>query len=645
MQCHFLGSLLEHHGVRVWKAQSGEQALCLLEEIGPVHAMVIDWDMPREAGKEFCQLLKSPSYPNYRHIPILAVSKQFGRGDSEGLSQFGVVTSLTFPINPQRFLSSIDKALNQGRLPESTSRILIASPSMDQDDSLSRSLQEKGWIVHLTTTIKETRQILKELCPDLVLLHYPVIEEIGLELVDDIKSPHPEMAVFLVSEHEDSSFALEALQHGVDEVIRSPLTGQYVHALWEKRWKLCRMSLGSVPEHQTSRAQASHDHTSIARLAGEIAHDVNNVLTSILGHAGILSQQLEDKKAMLQSTQIIEQASRRGKELTAKLLRGVSRQPERRESVNLCDIINEVLDLVQPEMSHSIHVQQRLFALDHWVKGDDVELHQIVLNLIINACDAMSQGGTLIVETQTTVIDAEGVASQKTIAPGRYLELVVRDTGCGIPADVLPHIFEVFFSTKNQGSGIGLATVRDVVQKSGGSVTVESQVTGGTAFHVLLPQRAGQRRNVDAGDSNQEKRHVLVVDDDLMVGQTAAEILEFLGHEVTVVDQGKTAIDLIWAQTCLIDVVLLDMTMEPMDGPTCYRALRMHNPAMPVILTSGYGQNPVVQQLFDEGLAGFVQKPYDVEELTVLMAQVSRGHSHKQQETLSIPASVAEEIV
>ena len=645
MQCHFLGSLLEHHGARVWKAQSGEQAFRLLEETGPVHAIVIDWEMQGESAQGFCELLNAPSFQAYQHIPILALSSQFSGDDVENLLQFGVVESLTLPIHPQRFLASIDKVLNDGRLAESTSRVLIVSPSMSQDHSLSQSLQEKGWTAHVTTSVKETRQMLKELCPDLVLLHHPVIEEIGLELVDDIKSRHPEMAVFLVSDYDGSSFALEALQHGVDEVIRSPLTGQYVHALWEKMQKLCRRPLGSVPEPETSRVGAFHDHTSIARLAGKIAHDVNNVLTSILGHAGVLSQRPEDKNAVLQSTQIIEQATRRGKELTAKLLRAISRQQERRESVNLCDIIKEVLDLVQPETSHSIHVQQRLYALDHWVKGDDVELHQIVLNLIINACDAMSQGGTLIVETQTTMVDAESAAPQKMVGPGRYLELMVRDTGCGIPEDVLPHIFEVFFTTKEQGSGIGLATVREVVQKNGGSVTVESQVTCGTAVHVLLPQVSGKRRSIEKGYTNQEKRHVLVVDDDPVVGQTAAEILEFLGHDVTVVGKGKAAIDLVRTQTDLIDVVLLDMAMEPMDGPTCYRALRLHNPTIPVIFTSGYGQNPEVQQLFDEGLAGFVQKPYDVEELTALLAQAYRGHSHKQHETFSIPASVAEEIV
>jgi len=180
----------------------------LLEESGPVHALVVDWDMPGEAGQEFCQLLNRPSYQAYRPIPILAVSSQFGRDDVDGLSQVGVVASLTLPIHPQSFLASIDRVLNDGRSATSSSRVLIVSPDMSQVDSLSRSLRETGWTVHVTTTGHETRQILKELCPDLVLLPHPAIEEMGLDLVDAIKSRNPEMAVFLVSDHADSSFAL-----------------------------------------------------------------------------------------------------------------------------------------------------------------------------------------------------------------------------------------------------------------------------------------------------------------------------------------------------------------------------------------------------------------------------------------------------
>ena len=644
MQCHLLASLLRHHGVKVLTAPDGEQAFQLLREIGSVHAVVINWDEPENSGRQFCDWLNNPSSEGIRGTPILAVSAQFDQEQTKELTKAGVQATLTLPVHPQRFLTVIDQLIHQ-RSKRRPPRVLIASPLTNQFASLCRGFQDIGWRAHVTTVGVETRQMLKELCPDLVVMEDPFSDGVGMGLVDHIKSHHPEMAVFLVCNHDDPSLFLEALQHGVDEIIRPPLTAQYVFALWVKYQKLRDRAFGEIPRHETSTFGAPDDQASIARVAGEIAHDVNNVLTSILGHAGLLNQRPAAKNSVLESARVIEQAARRGKELTDHLLGAVKPQRERRESVNLVDIVQEVLDLLQPEQNFAIRVERGFYAGDNWVKGDAGKLHQIILNLILNACEAMPQGGTLSVETHMKVVNVDSDWSSKSVLPGRYLELTVRDTGCGIPADVLPHVFEVFFTTKSQGSGIGLATVRDVVQQYGGTVTVDSQVGCGTTFHVLLPQVAGERRSAETRIFERETTHVLVVDDDQDVGRTTAELLDFLGYEVTVVDKGTSAIDLVRSQPDLIDVVLLDMTMSPMDGPTCFRSLHKLNPTMPIILSSGIDHNPDVQHLFDEGLAGFVQKPYDIQKLETVMEKANQGYFPHLLGKVSSPAPVAEDIV
>jgi len=164
-----------------------------------------------------------------------------------------------------------------------------------------------------------------------------------------------------------------------------------------------------------------------------------------------------------------------------------------------------------------------------------------------------------------------------------------------------------------------------VAQQHGGTVTVNSQIGKGTTFHVLLRQDTPGRRDVGLRPNGQDFPHVLVVDDDREVGQTAAALLEYLGCHVTVVDQGSSAIALLRAQPHLIDVVILDMAMTPMDGSSCFRMLHALFPTIPVILSSGFDLNIELAPLFDEGLAGFVQKPYDIQDLFSVLEKVKSG--------------------
>jgi CheY-like chemotaxis protein len=241
----------------------------------------------------------------------------------------------------------------------------------------------------------------------------------------------------------------------------------------------------------------------------------------------------------------------------------------------------------------------------------------VILNLAVNARDAMPDGGTLVVETAD--VDLDGAVLPPGLPPGRYLTLSVSDTGVGIPEEHQERIFEPFFTTKSEGkgSGLGLATVFGIAKGHGGTVRVHSEPGVGTRFVVFLPlpTDAGPTREPEDDAAPRGAGVVLVVDDEELVRKTAARVLESLGYEPVQVAGGQEALDWFERQSAPPVAVLLDLSMPGMDGRTCFRALRARAPKLPVIISSGFSKLGRGDELLAEGAVAFVQKPYRSVEL------------------------------
>lgn len=383
-------------------------------------------------------------------------------------------------------------------------------------------------------------------------------------------------------------------------------------------------------EHQLRQVQKME---AIGRLASGVAHDMNNTLTAIMAHASLFKVQDKAGTPLWTAGDVIEKAVRRGKELTSQLL-GYARQGKHHHvTVDTHDVIQEVMKLLGRTIHKMITFRADLSATRPHVVGDPNQLYQILMNLGVNACDAMGERGELVVQTSNETVTPEYASRVPGLSAGDYVLIRVTDTGMGMSSETQRHIFEPFFTTKEQGqgTGMGLAMVYGIVKNHHGYIGVTSSLGCGTTMRVYLPDAPcviPKTRSAQTTEPSHGTGHILVVDDEKDVAEAAQAILEFLGYQVTVVLNGKEAVKICQDLTVPVDVVLLDMVMTEMSGAACFGALRAIRPDLKVILCTGYDRNHAVQDLFNQGVVGFIQKPYDVDEL----AQVCQGvlkHEHQ----------------
>lgn len=375
-----------------------------------------------------------------------------------------------------------------------------------------------------------------------------------------------------------------------------------------------------MTQHKTlqDRLQHAEKMTAIGQLAGGIAHDFNNQLTGILGYANLLAGRLEDPTHK-RFAENIGTAARRASDLTKQLLSFSRKGKYLSIAVDIHKIISEVIDILQHSASKKIEIDQFLNADPSSVIGDPSQLQSAILNLAVNACDAMPDGGTLTFLTDVVQIAFD--ASTPEVEPGDFIQLSVQDTGKGIEPDVIKRIFEPFFTTKDvgKGTGLGLAAVHGAVVNHKGTVRVESTPGVGTRFDIAIPVLASAtREKVEEAQTACTIKTVrlLVIDDEQIVLDIANEILRSAGHTVTSCPSPKNALQIYADSWREIDIVVLDMIMPDLDGKEVYREIRRINPHAKVIIASGYSLDHEVQRLVDDGAVGYVQKPFDTASLT-----------------------------
>jgi PAS domain S-box-containing protein len=375
-------------------------------------------------------------------------------------------------------------------------------------------------------------------------------------------------------------------------------------------------------EEQLRQAQKME---AIGTLAGGVAHDFNNILTSILGYASLVQQEIPDNSPQHADMETIIASARRAAELTEQLLTFARRSTQaERAALDVNDIVQEIAKLLERTIDKAIAIELQLAADLKPVKGDASQLHQAVLNLCLNARDAMPDGGWLGITTQNTRIEVTDAREDLPIGAGDYVVLSVTDTGCGMGPAVLERIFEPFFTTKEQGRGLGLAMVYGIVRGHGGAVQVRSEPGRGTTFKVFLPvhEEVTPARTAGPEDLPSGRETVLVVDDEGDVRRVLQRILERGGYQVIPAADGAQAIDLYCQRSGAIDLVVLDVIMPRMGGGETFRRLREINPFVKVLLSSGYSESGQATAILDQGACGFLSKPYGVDTVLRKVRQV-----------------------
>lgn len=368
----------------------------------------------------------------------------------------------------------------------------------------------------------------------------------------------------------------------------------------------------------------------IGTLAGGIAHDFNNLLTAILGYANLLKINAEPRSDTYEDAKVIEQAAERAAELTAQLLGFARKGKHQILSVNIVKMIYEVIALLGRTIDKKIVIAQDFDNDYRMVSGDPNQLQQVLMNLAINARDAMSDGGELTFRTRLAVLDEQYCYVHPGSKPGRYLLVSVSDTGHGIIEENIDRIFEPFFTTKEQGkgSGMGLAMVYGIVTNHGGFITVESVPGEGSTFDIYLPLEETNTELIDDDIEDQTlsgSGTILIVDDEEIVRNILERILNSLGYRTVTATNGVEATEYYAQHAQDVDLVILDMIMPKMGGRECYQKLKMINPRIKAILSTGYGLDGKAQALLDDGVQGFVQKPYRVDLISKAVANVLKG--------------------
>lgn len=377
------------------------------------------------------------------------------------------------------------------------------------------------------------------------------------------------------------------------------------------------------------RMQRAQKLESLGVLAGGIAHDFNNLLTAILGHASLARADIEPDSQAGASLHEIEMASHRAAELCRQMLAYGGQSQLIMESVDLSRLIDELTPLMSVSISKKARLIRQLGRDLSPVDADPAQMRQVVMNLVINASEAIGEKeGSITVSTrlqQCTESDLRGDFLVETLVAGPYVCLEVNDTGCGMNAETLRRIFDPFYSTKFTGRGLGLAAVLGIIRKHGGTLKVETAPGAGTAFRVFIPagmKRAAKAGTRPAGVTWRGTGVVLLVDDEPAVRTVAGKMLERGGFKVLLAADGREALDIYRRQADEIRCVILDLKMPRMDGVETFRELRRFRPGVRVILASGYGDHEVMEDFASEGLAGFIAKPYQLQALNAKLVEV-----------------------
>ncbi len=383
--------------------------------------------------------------------------------------------------------------------------------------------------------------------------------------------------------------------------------------------------------------QRQMEHTqrleSLGVLAGGIAHDFNNLLAAIMGNAGLARMRARDDATLAKLIRRIEEASERAADLCKQMLAYSGKGKFVVEPINMSALVEQNMEILKVSISKHVLLQSDLSPVLPPILGDRAQMQQVVMNLVINASEAIGdQEGVIRLRTGTVMVDAAYLRSSHIDEPlpvGGYVYIEVSDNGCGMDAQTRKKLYDPFFTTKFTGRGLGMSAILGIVRGHHGAIQLYSEPGHGSRFKILLPvANEGAVVERDAADDSHAVLPaaawhgvVLVVDDEAMIRETAASMLKQLGLDVLLAVDGADGVAQYREHWQRIDLVLLDMTMPKLDGKEAFEAMKQINPSLQVLLSSGYNEQETTSQFAGEGLAGFVQKPYRFEQLRDQLAR------------------------
>lgn len=535
---------------------------------------------------------------------------RFG-GLSLGFARFGWLPSSHLAICSQPEWTGAPP----GCLMRTPLRVLLIEDSEDDALLLVRELRRGGYdVTHQRVDSSEAMHAaLDSAAWDLVMSDHSMPGFSGTEALRLLRDRNVEIPFIFVSGTIGEEMAVSALKSGAQDYLLKGNLRRLLSAvdrtLQEAEGRRERRRL-ETQVNQLQRFEA------IGRLAGGIAHDFNNVLGSILGWAELgLADLPEEHRARQRFAKISAQAERAAV-LTRQLLAFARRQVLEPQNLDINSLVSESVSLMGKVIGEHVEIELHLAERLEPAWADASQVEQIVMNLCINARDAMPGGGKLSISTRITEVRPDVEEFRSYFRPGRYIQLTVADTGTGMDAQTLEHIFEPFFTTKEvgKGTGLGLATVYGIVKQHNGIIDVESQLGRGTRFHVYLPVGSGvmetrEKKPILRPSCGTET--ILIAEDNDDLREAAREMIEALGYRVLLAHDGEEAVQLFAENSSNVDLVLLDVVMPGLHGPAAFERMLALKPGLLAIFTTGYSGESDSLPASALSHASVLQKPFN----------------------------------
>jgi PAS domain S-box-containing protein len=363
----------------------------------------------------------------------------------------------------------------------------------------------------------------------------------------------------------------------------------------------------------------------IGTLAGGIAHDFNNLLMGFQGNLSLMLMDIDPKHPHYDYLMNMEEYVKKGSELTRQILGFARGGKNEVKPANLNDLLEKSSEMFS-RTKKEIPIHKK-FQKDLWsVEIDRGQIEQVLLNLFVNAWQAMPSGGKLFLETENLVLGENESRKHYALNPGKYVRISVADTGIGMDNKTRQRIFEPFFTTKEvgRGTGLGLAFAYGIIKNHNGIIEVDSEIDHGTTFKIYLPTSNKEilKESAAGGKTFRGRETILLVDDEEMIADIGKRMLEKLGYRVLLAESGKSALKVYKEQGNRIDLIILDMIMPDMGGSDTFDRLKAADPSVRVLLASGYSLNGQASQIMKRGCNGFIQKPFNIEQISKKIREI-----------------------
>ena len=623
----FRDSQIPHELSLTW---NGDEALAYLRKQGAFarverpDLILLDLNLPRKDGREVLAEIKQD--PGLREIPVIVLSTSHSERDVREAYNLHANSYIVKPVDLEQFwsvvrvveqfwlgLASLPSGWVTGApaaavplsppapleragfpaatplpMPEGLAQILLVEDNPGDAYLIQEYLKAGGGTelgVEVVETLAAARERLMRNGIDLILLDLSLPDSIGLETFLQLFAQAPDVPIVVLSGLADEAVATRAVQAGAQDYL--------VKGDVDERLILRTLRYAYERAHTQRQLRTAQKMEAIGRLAGGVAHDFNNMLAVILGYSDMLLAQVEPGSLAQTELRELKAAGQRAATLTRQLLAFGRKQMISPRLLRLDELVNGIFGLLQQLLPPEIELDLRFAPHAGWVRADPSQLEQALVNLVMNARDAIGAKGRIEITTSFVEVDELLARGYPGVAPGPFELLSVSDTGAGIPEDLWSLVFEPFFTTKapGQGSGLGLASVYGTTRQNGGFVALESEVGRGTTFRLYLPR--AERCPAEAVPAREpaaqrSRATVLVLDADAQLRRLIAEILGSTGYTLLLAGDGDEAMQLVQAHSGPVDLLLADRDLSGSDRFAAVLARRQYSSELKVLLMSAY---------------------------------------------------------